>query len=72
MIDEIILEVAAGQNLEILFGEEKTRIGHINGNSESQSVSYMVRKRDPGADAVLTVSAKGQRALNAEVDVVVR
>jgi hypothetical protein len=72
VVDEIILEVATDQNLEILFGEAKTRIGHINGNSESQAVSYLVRKRDLSTEAALTISAKGQRALNAEVKVVVR
>ena len=72
VVDEIVLEVATDEDLEILFGEERTRIGHIDGNSESQAVSYLVRKRDPAAEAVLTVWAKGQRALNAEAKVVVR
>jgi PKD repeat protein len=72
VVDEIILEVAADTNLEILFGEEKAKIGHINGNSESETISYVLRKKDPSAEAVLTVSAKGQRALNAWAAVVVR
>jgi murein tripeptide amidase MpaA len=72
VVDEIILEVAPDTNLEILFGEEKAKIGHINGNSESETISYVLRKKDPSAEAVLTVSAKGQRALNAWAEVVVR
>ena len=72
VVDEVILEVGADANLEILFGEEKARVGHINGNSESDTISYILRKKDPAADAVLTVSATGQRALNARAEVVVR
>jgi murein tripeptide amidase MpaA len=70
--DEILLEVAADENLEILFGEKKAKIGHINGNSDSDTFSYVLRKRDPTADAVLTVSATGQRTLNGRAEVVVR
>jgi len=72
VVDEIILEVAADANLEILFGEKKAKIGHINGNSESETISFVLRKKDPSAEAILTVSAKGQRALNARAEVVVR
>ncbi len=72
VVDEIILEVNATANLEILFGEEKIKIGHINGGSESETVSFVLRKKDPAEDAVLTVSATGQRTLNARAEVVVR
>jgi len=72
VVDEIMLEVWADGNLEILFGEEKAWVGHINGNSESDTISFVVRKKDPAAGAVLTVSATGQRALNDRAEVVVR
>jgi murein tripeptide amidase MpaA len=72
VVDEILLEVSADGNLEILFGEKKARIGHIHGNSESDTFSFVVRKKELDADAVLTVSATGQRALNDRAEVVVR
>ncbi|MFC1662240.1 M14 family metallopeptidase [Gemmatimonadota bacterium] len=72
VVDEVLLEVGADANLEILFGEEKAEIGQIDGNSESATVSFVLRKVDPTAEAVLTVTASGQRALNAMAEVVVR
>jgi PKD repeat protein len=72
VVEEIVLEVGADANLEILFGEEKAKIGHIDGNSESETISFVVRKRDTAVDAVLKVTATGQRALNGRAEVVVR
>jgi len=72
VVDEILLEVAVDENLEILFGEEKAEIGHIDGDSESETISFVLRKKDPSSEAVLTVSATGQRALNGKAEVVVR
>ncbi len=61
-----------GERLQDLFGEEKVEIGHIDGNSESETISFVLRKRNPSANAVLTVSATGQRTLNGKAGVVVR
>ncbi len=72
VVDEVFLEVTAGPNVEILFGDEKVAIGHIDGRSESETISYVVRKRDPAAEAKLTVTAKGQRAVDGKSEVVVR
>jgi murein tripeptide amidase MpaA len=72
VIDPVLLEVEADANLEILFGEEKAGIGHINGNSESETISFVVRKRNGSLPAVLTVSATAQRALNDRTEVVIR
>jgi len=72
VVDEVLLEIEPDSNLEILFGETKLGIGHIDGSSESDTISYVVRKRDPGADAVMTVSASAQRALNASAQIMVR
>lgn len=72
VVDEILLEVAVDENLEVLFGEEKARIGHINGNSESETISFILRRLDPSIEGVMSVSATGQRAMNDRTDVVVR
>jgi hypothetical protein len=72
VIEEVVLEVSADDNLEILFGDEKAEIGHISGNGESETIPIMVRKIDPAMDAVLSVRATGVRAVDAETEVVVR
>jgi len=72
VVDEVLLEVAVDENLELLFGEEKARIGHINGNSESETISFVLRRKDPSTEGLLMVSATGQRALNDRTEVVVR
>jgi hypothetical protein len=72
VVDPVLMEVTPGANVEILFGEEKLHIGHINGQSESETFSYVVRLPNPGASAALTVSASAQRALNASAEVVIR
>lgn len=72
VVEEVILELEVDSNLEILFGETKAKVGHIDGNAESETVSYVVRKLDPAEAGVLKVSAKGQRALNGSADIVVR
>ncbi|NNM06881.1 MAG: hypothetical protein HKO65_17425, partial [Gemmatimonadetes bacterium] len=38
VVDDVLLEVAADSNLEILFGETKTGIGHIDGRSETDAI----------------------------------
>ena len=72
VVDPVLLEVEGDANLEILFGEEKLGIGHINGQSESETISYVVRKRNNSAPAALTVSATAQRAFNDRTEVVIR
>lgn len=72
VIEPVLLEVEGDANLEILFGEEKAEIGHIDGQSESETISFVVRKRDGSARATLTVSATAQRALNDRTEVVIR
>jgi hypothetical protein len=72
VVEPVILTVEGDDDLEILFGEEKLGIGHINGQSESEPISYVVRKRNASSPAVLAVAATAQRALNAWAEVVIR
>jgi murein tripeptide amidase MpaA len=72
VVEPVLLEVEGDANLEILFGEKKLGIGHINGQSESETISYVVRKRNATAPASLAVSATAQRALNDSKEVVIR
>jgi hypothetical protein len=64
VVDPVILEVTPDSNLEILFGEERVRLDHINGNSKSEKIPYVLRKKNSAAKAVLKTSVKAQRANN--------
>ena len=64
VVDPVILEVTPDSNLEILFGEERVRLDHINGNSKSDKIPYVLRKKNAAAGAILKTSVKAQRANN--------
>jgi hypothetical protein len=49
-------------NLEILFGDEKMALPHIDGNSESEELTYIVRKKNPSEQALLEVTVAAPRA----------
>ena len=46
IVEPVLLEVEPGDNLEILFGERIAKLGHIDGGSESEKSSFVVRKKD--------------------------
>jgi hypothetical protein len=58
----VVLTVDTDDNLEILLGEEKLDVGHIDGNSKSEEVTYIVRKKNASAGAVLNVTVSSPRA----------
>ncbi|MFQ6070248.1 MAG: M14 family metallopeptidase [Candidatus Aminicenantales bacterium] len=62
VVKPVILEVEPDDNLEILSGERKVKLGHIKGNSESRKTTYIVRVKDDSKKAVLKVMAKSQKA----------
>jgi murein tripeptide amidase MpaA len=71
VVEPIILEVTPDSNLEILFGEEKVRLDHINGYSESGKTSYVLRKKNSTTRAVLKATVKAQRANNDAKEIVI-
>jgi hypothetical protein len=58
----VVLDVEPGDNLEILLGEKKLSLGHIGGNSKSEEITYIVRKKNASGRAVLNVTAAAPRA----------
>lgn len=58
----LVLDVEPDDNLEILFGEEKVALPHLGGNSESDELTYIVRKKDPSSEASLRVTVAAPRA----------
>jgi murein tripeptide amidase MpaA len=62
MVDPVLLEVEPNENVEILLGEKKVRLGQINGHSESDNTVYIVRVKDPAQKAILKISVNTQKA----------
>jgi len=58
----VFLTLEPGSNVEILFGEEKTEIGQINGFSESDKLTYIVRVNNPSEKAEIHAVVTTQRA----------
>jgi len=67
----VVLEVAPDDNLEIILGEKKLDIGHIRGSSESEDVTYVVRKKNPSSRAVLNVTVASPRAGKVTKEIVI-
>jgi len=71
-IDEpVLLEVLPDENLEIIYGEDKTKLGQIEGNSESAKTTYILRVKDPAKKSVLQVHISSQKAGRATKDILI-
>jgi hypothetical protein len=62
MVDPVILDVEPNDNVAILLGEKKVKLGQIAGYSESDKATYIVRVKDPSQKAFLMLHAKSQKA----------
>jgi hypothetical protein len=62
MVEPVLLEIEPSENVEILLGEEKVKLGQIGGYSESETATYVIRVKDSSQKAVLKFHAKSQRA----------
>jgi hypothetical protein len=62
MVEPVLLKVEPNENVEILLGEKKVKLGQIDGHSESEKTTYIVRVKDLSQKAVLKVHAKSQKA----------
>ena len=62
IVEPVLLEVEASENVEILLGEKKVKLGQIDGHSESDKTTYIVRVKDTSQKAVLKVHATSQKA----------
>jgi hypothetical protein len=71
-IDEpVLLEVFPDPNLELIYGEAKTKLGQIEGYSESVKTAYILRVKDPAHKAVLEVQVSSQKAGRASKNIVI-
>jgi hypothetical protein len=62
IVEPVLLEIEPNENIEILLGEKKVKLGQIDGFSESDKTTYIIRVKDPSQKAVLAVLAKSQKA----------
>jgi hypothetical protein len=69
--DPVLLEVFPDANLEIIYGEKKTKLGQIDGYSESSKTTYILRIKDPAIKAVLEIHVTSQKAGCTTKDIVI-
>ncbi len=71
-IDEsVLIEVSPDENLEIIYGKEKIKLGQIEGDSESSKTTYILRVKDPEQKAVLKVYVSSQKAGRTTKDIII-
>jgi murein tripeptide amidase MpaA len=61
-INPVILEVEPDENLEILYGEKRVKLGQIRGRSESEKITYILRVKDRTMKAALKASVISDKA----------
>ena len=71
IIEPVLLEVEPNDNVEILLGEKKVKLGQIKGNSESNKTTYMIRIKDSSQKAALNAFVKSQKAGKAWKEIVI-
>jgi hypothetical protein len=67
----VLLEVMPDENLEIIYGDEKIKLGQIDGYSESSKTTYILRVKDPAKKAVLKVHVSSQKAGRTTKDILI-
>lgn len=71
-VEPVLLTVEPRDNVEILFGEEKVKLGQIEGYSEGEKKTYVVRVKDLSLEAILKVSVTSQKAGRDTRDIIVK
>ncbi len=67
-----LLELEQNSDIEILYGEEKVKIGKLDGFSESKKVTYILRVKNGSRNPVLNISVTSQRAGNVTKEIVLK
>jgi hypothetical protein len=71
-VDPVLLTVEPNKNVEILYGDKKVKLGQIQGYSESEKSTYIVRVKDNSQRAILGISVKSQRAGKDSEEILIR
>lgn len=72
IIEPVLLEVEPNDNVEMLFGEKKTKLDHIKGDSESKKTTYIIRVKDTSRKAVLKAFVTSQKAGKAAKEILIK
>lgn len=72
IVEPVLLEIEPNENVEILLGEKKVKLEQIDGHSESEKTTYIIRVKDPSQKAVLKVHTKSQKAGKDSKEVVIQ
>ncbi len=67
-----LLEIEPGNGVEIIYGEEKVKLGNIEGFSESDKLTYIIRVKNGTRNPVLNVSVTSQRAGNVSKEIILK
>jgi hypothetical protein len=70
--ESVVLQVEPNDNVEILFGEEKVKLGQIWSYSASPKTTFILRVKDSSKKAVLKATVKSQKAGTDTKEIVVR
>jgi len=62
VVRPVRMDISASDGVEVLSGEEQVDLGQINGMSESEKYTYLMRLTNPGSAGELVVSVWSQRA----------
>lgn len=68
----VLLEVESSDNLEILWGEKRVKLGQIQGHGKSEKTTCIVRVKDDSKPAVLKASVESQKAGRDSKDIVIK
>lgn len=60
--EPVLLEVIPDDNIEIIYGETKIKLGQIDGHSESPKISYILRLKDQSRTGQLRIQVRSQKA----------
>ena len=72
MVEPVLLKIEPNENVKILLGEKKVKLGQIAGHSESDKTTYLVRVKDPSQKAVLKVTAVSRKAGKDSKEIVIQ
>ncbi|MCP4727546.1 MAG: hypothetical protein GY863_21080, partial [bacterium] len=67
-----LLEIEPGNGVEIIYGKEKVKLGNIEGFSESDKLTYIIRVKNGTRNPVLNVSVTSQRAGNVSKEIILK
>jgi len=70
--EPVLLEVIPDDNVEIIYGAAKVKIGQIDGHSESPKTTYILRLKDSSRKGLLRIQVSAQKAGKDSQDIIIK